>query len=73
MAIRPRIWPAGLTLAIGVLGMCFAQTYKPTLSTELGLNGNTFVLTPGSYHLIVIVSIVLLVIGGIRLVMALRT
>jgi hypothetical protein len=59
-------------LALGAIGMWFAQTYKPTFSNELGLNGNTFVLKPGSYHLIVIVSIVLLVIGGIRLVMALR-
>jgi hypothetical protein len=68
----PRIWPAGLMLAVGAVGMWFANTYKPTLSNQLGLNGNTFVLKPGSYHLIVIVSIVLLVVGGIRLVMALR-
>jgi len=69
-ARRPRIWPAGLILAIGAVGVWFAQTYKPTVSNELGLNGNTFVLKPGSYHLIVIVSIVLPVIGGIRLLMA---
>ncbi len=51
--------------------MWFAQTYKPTVANELGLNGNTFYLKPGIYHILMVVSIVLLVGGVIRVAMIL--
>jgi hypothetical protein len=68
---RPNVWPAGIALVLGAVGLWFAQTYKPSVSNALGLNGNTFFLKPGAYHALVIVSIVLLIGGGIRLLMVL--
>jgi hypothetical protein len=67
---KRRVWPAGILLVIGAVGLWFAETYKPSVANDLGLNGNKFVLKPESFHVIVIVSIVLMVIGGLRLVMA---
>lgn len=54
-------------------GICLwiAENYKPSLSNELGLNGNSHVLTPTAYHTLVIVGIVCLVLGAIRLLTAL--
>jgi hypothetical protein len=69
---RRSVWPAGLALVLGAIGLWFAQAYKPSLSNTLGLNGNTFVLKPGAYHALIIVSIVLLAVGGIRLLMGLN-
>jgi hypothetical protein len=66
----------GLFLAAVLLiggGVCLwvAENYKPTLGNELGLNGNSHVLTPGAYHTLMIVGIVCLVFGAIRLLTAL--
>lgn len=65
-----RVWPAAVLLVLGAVGLWFAETYKPSVANDLGLNGNKFVLKPESFHIIVIVSIVLLVIGGVRLLTA---
>jgi len=66
----PRVWPAGLLLILGAIGLWFAETYKPSAANILGLNDNKFYLKSDAYHALVIVSIVLLVLGGIRLLMA---
>lgn len=66
---KVRVWPSGFLLVLGAVGLWFAETYKPTVSNQLGLNGS-FYLKPGPYHVIALGSILLLVIGGIRLLMA---
>lgn len=68
--------PTGLLLAAVLLiggGVCLwvAENYKPTLGNELGLNGNSHVLTPSSYHTLMVAGIVCLVLGAIRLLTAL--
>jgi hypothetical protein len=68
--------PTGLLLAAvllvgGAVCLWIAQNYKPTVGNELGLNGNSHVLTPGAYHTLMIVGIACLILGGIRLVVAL--
>jgi hypothetical protein len=73
---KERVRPTSLILSAmliiaGGFGLWFAETYKPSVANALGLNGNTFVLKPGAYHAILIVSIVLLVLGAIRLLTAL--
>jgi Protein of unknown function (DUF2510) len=75
---RPRLSrrPNRVALATVLLvggGVClwFAENYKPTLAHELGLNGNSHVLSPGAYHTLVGVGIVCPVLGGIRLLTAL--
>jgi hypothetical protein len=75
---EPRSGPSGSSLFLAAVlliggGICLwiAENYKPTLTNELGLNGNTHVLTPGAYHTLMIVGIVCLVLGLIRLVTAL--
>ena len=75
---RSRAGPSltGLFLAAVLLiggGICLwvAENYKPSLSNELGLNGNSHVLTPTADHTLIIVGIVCLVLGAIRLLTAL--
>lgn len=73
---RARPSSTGLLLAAVLLtagGICLwiAQNYKPSLGNQLGLNGNSHVLTPSAYHTLMIVGIVCLVLGGIRLLTAL--
>jgi Protein of unknown function (DUF2510) len=62
---------SGLLLITGGVCLWIAETYKPTLSNQLGLNGNKFVLTPGTYHALMIAGIVFLVLGVVRLLFAL--
>ena len=58
-------------LVAGAICLWLAQIYKPSLSNLLGLNGNDMLLTPASYHTLVIVGIVCLVLGVVRLLTAL--
>jgi hypothetical protein len=67
---KRRAWPTVLLVILGAVGYWFVQTYKPTASNQLGLNGNTFYLKT-RLRLIVVVSIVLLVIGVVRLLASL--
>jgi hypothetical protein len=46
------IWATFVLLLLGGAGIWFAQTYKPTFANQLGLNNNTFVLKPETYHII---------------------
>jgi hypothetical protein len=62
---------AAVLLIAGGICLWIAENYKPTLSNQLGLNGNSLVLTRGAYHALMIVGIVCLVLGGIRLLAAL--
>lgn len=62
------LWMAGVPLALGIIGVWFAETYKPSLSNALGLNGNSFYLPAGLDHLILIVSVAVGVFGLVRLV-----
>lgn len=62
---------AAVLLIGGAICLWVAENYKPTLGNQLGLNGNSHVLTPGAYHALTIVGIVCLVLGGIRLLTAL--
>jgi hypothetical protein len=66
----------GLLLAAVLLiggGICLwvAESYKPSLGNQLGLNGNSHVLTPAAYHTLIVVGIVCLVLGALRLLTAL--
>ena len=64
---------ATVLLVGGAICLWFAENYKPSLSNQLGLNGNAQVLTPGAYHtlMMTMVGIVCLVLGAIRLLTAL--
>jgi Protein of unknown function (DUF2510) len=55
----------------GAVGLWLALTYKASASNQLGLNGNSFYLKPGPDHLITIASILVLVLGSIRLLVVL--
>jgi len=57
----------------GAIGLWFAETYKPSASNELGINGNSFYLKSSTDHLIVIVSIIVLVLGVVRLLVVLNS
>jgi hypothetical protein len=65
------VWPSAVALIVGGICLWAAETYKPTAANVLGLNGNSFVLKPATYHALIIVSIVLLALGLVRLFMAL--
>jgi hypothetical protein len=67
------IWPAGIAAVLGVIGIWFAQTYRPTAANQLGLNGNTFYLKPGTYDVIMVAAIALVIGGVIRLAMILSS
>jgi Protein of unknown function (DUF2510) len=62
---------AAVLLVGGGICLWVAENYKPSLSDELGLNGNSHVLTPTAYHTLMIVGIVCVVLGAIRLLTAL--
>lgn len=53
-------------------GVCIyvAQAYKPSLSNQLGLNGNSFVLSPDSEHALMIAGVIFLFAGLVRLLLA---
>lgn len=61
---------SGLLLITGGVCLWIAETYKPTLSNQLGLNGNTMVLSSGAYPALMIGGIALLAFGVLRLVLA---
>lgn len=55
----------------GAICLWIAQNYKPTLSNQLGLNGNSHVLSSGGYHALMVAGIIFLVAGVLRLLLAL--
>lgn len=65
------IWPAAIAVVLGGLGLWFAQTFKPSAANALGLNGNSFYLKPATYHALLVVSVILIVLGALRLLTAL--
>jgi hypothetical protein len=62
---------ATVLLIGGAICLWVAENYKPSLGNQLGLNSNSFVLSPTGYHTLMIVGIVCLVLGAIRLLTAL--
>jgi hypothetical protein len=69
-AQRRRTWPSAFCIIAGAVGLWLGETYKPSASNQLGLNGNSFYLNPGPDHLIVVVSIVLIGLGAVRLLLS---
>lgn len=65
-----KVWPAGVLIVLGALGLWFANAYKPSPTNDVGLNGNQLVLSPTTYHTIQVASIIVLVVGVIRLLVA---
>jgi hypothetical protein len=61
---------SGLVLITGGVCLWIAETYRPTVSNQLGLNGDKIVLSSGTYNALMIAGIVLLVLGAIRLLLA---
>jgi hypothetical protein len=65
------VWPSAFWIVAGAIGLWFAETYKPSASNQLGLNGNSFYLKPATDHVIVIASLVVVMAGVIRLLVVL--